>query len=395
MRHSLRTFVSSCLAALLLLAGAAVLAAETGVIRVGTTAAQTGKYGDLGVEQLQGLMMWAADLNSRGALLGKRVEVVAYDDGSDPARVAELYERLVTEDRVDFLIGPYSSDLTLAAAAVAERHGVPMVAGGAAAGDPWRKGYANVFQIDAQAKDYFDLVIAGAAGQGLTRIALVYAGTEFPREVAAGVREEAANHGMQVVFDEEYPNGSTEFTDIVARMKQTNPEVILGGTYLQDSIALVRATKAANLSPIAFAMTVGPSQREFGDQLKEDSAGIMGVVSWMRSARRPMAFDFSFRYKERYGVNAAVQSAYGYSAGQVLESAVRLAGTTDYDAVREQLRTMKFRSLLGNYRVDETGAQQAKRTFVMQWQGPYRLLVLPREIQEAPVKYPFVPWSER
>ena len=102
MRHSFRTFVSFCLAALLFLAGA-VAAAETGVIRVGTTAAQTGKYGDLGVEQLQGLTMWAADLNSRGALLGKRVEVVAYDDGSDPTRVAELYERLITEDRVDFL----------------------------------------------------------------------------------------------------------------------------------------------------------------------------------------------------------------------------------------------------------------------------------------------------
>ena len=394
MRNPLRTFAVLCLWASLILAGAAV-AAETGVIRVGTTASQTGKYGNLGIEQLRGLQMWAADLNSRGALLGKRVEVVAYDDASDIDQVTALYERLITQDRVDFLIGPYSSDLTLAAAAVAERHGVPMVAGGAAAGDIWRQGYSNVFQIDAQAKDYFDLVIAGAAEQGLTRIALVYAGTDFPREVASGVREEAITHGMEIVFDQEYPNGSTEFGDLVARMKRTNPELILGGTYLDDSIALVRATKAASLSPIAFAMTVGPSQREFGDVLKEDSAGIMGVVSWMRSARRPMAYDFSFRYKERYGVNAAVQAAYGYSAGQVLESAVRLAGTTDYPAVRDQLRTMRFRSLLGHYRVDETGAQQAKRTFVMQWQGPYRLLVLPREIQEAPVQYPFVPWSQR
>jgi branched-chain amino acid transport system substrate-binding protein len=382
------------LAAGLLVAGAA-LAASGGVIRVGATASQTGDYAELGIDQLQGLQMWADDLNVRGALLGKRVELVVYDDRSDPARVAELYEDLVTQDGVDFLIGPYSSDLTLAAAAVAERHGVPMVAAGAAAGEIWRQGFTNVFQIDAQARDYFDLVIAYAAEQGLKRVAVAYAGTDFPREVAAGVREEAAAHGMQVVFDEEYPNGSLDFTDMVARMRGTNPEVLLGGTYLDDSIALVRAAKAALLSPKIFAMTVGPSQRAFGDQLEEDADGIMGVVSWMRSGRRPMAYDFSFRYKERYGSNAAVQAAYGYSAGQVLEAAVRLARTTDHEAVRNELRTMKFRSLLGKYRVDDTGIQREKRTFVMQWHDRYRLLVLPEDIREVTIDYPFVPWSER
>ena len=365
------------------------------VIRVGATASQSGEYAELGIEQLQGLVMWAEDLNSRGALIGKRVEVVSYDDESDPARVTELYEKLVLEDQVDYLIGPYSSDLTLAAAAVAERHKVPMVAAGAAAGEIWRQGYGNVFQIDAQAKDYFDLVIEFAHEQGLTRIAVVYAGTDFPREVANGVREEAAARGMQVVFDEEYSNGSTEFGDIVSRMRATDPEVLLGGTYLVDSIALVRATKAANLSPKVFALTVGPSQRSFGDALQEDSAGILGVVSWMRSGRRPMAYDFSFRYKGRFGANAAVQAAYGYSAGQVLEAAVRLAADDDRDAVREQLRTMHYRSLLGHYRVDETGAQNAKRTFVLQWQNTFRLLVFPEDIQDSPVQFPFVPWSER
>ena len=394
MRRTSLTIRLLSLAAGLLLSLAAI-AADHGVIKIGTTASQTGEYARLGTDQLQGLLMWEADLNSRGALLGNRVEVVAYDDGSDPQRAAEIYERMITEEGVDFLIGPYSSDITLAVAEVAERHQIPMVAAGAAASKPWEQGHSNVFQVDARARDYFDLPLEFAHGQGLTRVAVVFAGTEFPREVAAGVREEAARLGMQIVFDEEYPNGSTDFTDIVARMSGTSPEVLLGGTYLDDSIALVRATKAANLSPKIFALTVGPAQREFGDALAEDSAGILGVVAWMRSGRRPMAYDFSFRYKERFGANAAAQAAYGYGAGQVLEAAVRLAETTDKDAVREQLRTMKFRSLLGHYRVDETGAQQAKRTFVLQWQGPYRLLVFPDYIQDSPVQFPFVPWSER
>lgn len=121
----------------------------------------------------------------------------------------------------------------------------------------------------------------------------------------------------------------------------------------------------------------------------------MGLVAWMRSGEVPMAYDFSYRYKQRYGSNAAAQAAFGYAAGQVLEAAVRLADSFDPSLVREQLRTMKFRSLLGHYRVDDTGAQVAKRAYVMQWQDGFRLLALPDEVRESPARFPFKPWSER
>ena len=365
------------------------------VMRVGCTASQTGSYAELGKDQLQGVMMWAEDLNARGGLLGHRVEIVAYDDGSDPTRSAELYERLVTEDGVDLLIGPYGSDITHAASTVAERHGIPMVAGGAAAEDIWMRGYRNVFQIDAPAGLYMDLPMRFAHEQGLTRVALVFADSDFPVQVARGVRELARAYGMTIVFDESYPEAQTEFTDLARRMAAGQPEVLLGGTYLEDSIGLVKAVKAAGLSPKIFALTVGPAQRRFGEALGPDAEGIMGLVAWMRSGHVPMAYDFSYRYKQRFDSNAAAQAAYGYAAGQVLEAAVRLADTLDREAIRGQLRTMKFRSLLGHYRVDETGAQMAKRTYVMQWQDGYRLLVLPETIQDAPVRYPFVPWSQR
>ena len=140
MRRTSLTIRLLSLAAGLLLSLAAI-AADHGVIKIGTTASQTGEYARLGTDQLQGLMMWEADLNSRGALLGNRVEVVAYDDGSDPQRAAEIYERMITEEGVDFLIGPYSSDITLAVAEVAERHQIPMVAAGAAAIGATGKGH--------------------------------------------------------------------------------------------------------------------------------------------------------------------------------------------------------------------------------------------------------------
>ena len=115
----------------------------------------------------------------------------------------------------------------------------------------------------------------------------------------------------------------------------------------------------------------------------------------MRSGAIPMAMDFSYRYKEKYGHNASVQAALGYGAAQVLEAGVRLAGSLDKDAIRTQLGQMKFLSLLGRYEVDNTGKQIAKSTYVMQVQNGYRLLVLPKSMQESRVQYPFKPWSER
>ena len=369
------------------------LAAEP--IRVGVTASLTGAYAVPGSNLLAGLKMWAYDVNSRGALLGRKVEIVSYDDQSDPAVSAGLYEKLISDDGVDLLIGPYASDVTLAASEVAERHGFPMVSGSASATDIWSRGYRNIFQVDSPADRYMDLLIESASNAGLTTIALAYAGTDFPREVARGVRTKAAAAGMKLVFDEEYREDSTDFTELVLRIKATRPDLVIGGTYLQDSIAFVREAKRQNFSPNALAFTVGPALVEFGEALGPDADGILGVVAWMRSGNVPMSYDFSFRYKEMTGRNAGVHAAYGYAAGQVLEAAVRLADSLDRDAVREQLQTMKFGSLLGRYRVDDSGKQLAKKTFVMQWQNGKRLLVLPRQLRDSPIIYPLKPWSER
>jgi branched-chain amino acid transport system substrate-binding protein len=143
------------------------------------------------------------------------------------------------------------------------------------------------------------------------------------------------------------------------------------------------------LTPAIVALTVGPAQKAFGDALGAGAENVMGVVAWMRSGFLPMAYDFSYRYKVRYGSNAAAQAAYGYAGGQVLEAAVRLAGSLDHDAVREQLRTMTFRSILGPYRVDDAGRQLAKKTYVMQWQNGFRLLILPDDLRDSPAVFPF------
>jgi branched-chain amino acid transport system substrate-binding protein len=364
-------------------------------IGVGVTASLTGQYAEFGREQLNGMQMWADDLNARGALLGREVALVSYDDQSDPHTSARLYERLILEDKVDLLLGPYSSDVTLAASTVAEDHDLPMLAAGATAGEIWSRGYRNIFGIDNPADDHAGLLLAFAKEKGLRRIALVYAGAQFPREVARGVREQAAAHGLEIVFDEEYDERTKAFGDVVRRVARTKPDVMIGGTYLNDSITLVRQAKARGFAPKVLAFTVSPALRAFGDILGPDAEGIMSVVPWIRSARMPRAQDFSYRYKMKYGHDADYHAAAGYAAGQALEAAVRLAGSTEGDAVRKQLGSMKFRSLLGHYRVNEKGEQVGKDTYVMQWQDDRRVLVLPASVAERPPLYPFPAWGTR
>ncbi len=294
----------SLLAAMLVLPGLLfpqVSPAAEPPIRVGVTVSLSGSNAAQGKEQLEGIQMWAYDLNARGALLGRPVKIVYYDDKSDPNTSAALYERLISEDKVDLLLGPYSSGLTLAASEVAEKHNFPMVATGASSRDIWSRGYRNIFQVDAPTDTYTDLVINSARKAGLTKIALLYEGTDFPRGVAEGVRDQAAKQGMEIVYDEEYTPGTTDFAAIVEGIRLATPDMVIGGTYLNDAIAIVRQAKKSNLSPKAFVFTVGPALPEFGKALGPDADGVMGVVAWMASAHMPMAFDFAFRYQEKYG----------------------------------------------------------------------------------------------
>lgn len=388
-------FKTVWLAMLLCMTAASAAEQAPGPIRVGMTVSLTGEYEIPGKDQLAGAQMWASDVNGRGALLGRKVEIVYYDDKSDAETSARLFERLINEDKVDLLLGPYSSDLTMAASTVAEKHNFPMVATGAADSRIWARGFNNIFGIDAPARDYMKLLIESAANAGLKSIALVYADRDFPRGVAEGVRDLAVSNNMELVFDREYRQDTTDFSAMVEQMKAGRPDLVIGGTYLDDSIAIVRAAKQAGFSPKAIAFTVGPSLKEFGEALGSDANGVMGVVPWIGSARLPMARDFSYRYKQKHGYNPGAHVAYGYGGGQVLEAAVRLAGTLDKDAVRQQLVDMKFRSLLGRYDVDETGMQVAKSIYVLQWQNGYRLLVLPKPMRNSPIQYPFKPWSER
>lgn len=356
-------------------------------IRFGTTQALTGHYKDFGLQQLRGLQMWVEDVNERGALLGRPVSLTYYDDYSRDAGTARGFLKLLSEDKVEFLIGPYSSSLTLEASVIAETFGVPMVATGASSEEIWARGLKNIFGIDTPTGNYLEGFTL-AREVGAKTVALVYADTEFPREVAQSMRRTAAANGLTIVLDESYPPPERDFGALVTKLKEAEADVIFGASYLEDSVALTRALKRQDVQPRMLVFTVGPASREFGDLLGSDAEGVVGLVQWLRSIRLPGAQDFAYRYRQRYGENPGVHAVIGYSAGQVMETAIRLAGTTEYPAVRHQLRTMYFRSLLGAYQVDASGRQIGKRNYALQWQDNRQRLVAPRNLAESRFIYP-------
>ncbi len=371
--------------------GMPVSAQETKPILVGTTQSLSGRFAEEGRLQLEGLLMWVEDINARGALLGRPVQLVHYDDHSDPERVAMLYDKLINERKVDLLIGPYSSELTMRATDVAERENFPIVTAAASAESIFNRGYKNVFGIDVPSSNYMDIAVAEAAKRGARTVALFYAEGDFAEDVARGVRREAKKHGLRLVMDRKYAPDKMDFKVLARELLaiESEADVVLGATYLEDSIGIAKGLGTGKrLEVDMVALTVGPALREFSDRLDGNINGVTGVVQWLRTARLPGAQDFSYRYRQMHGNNPGVHAAIGYSAGQVTEAAVRLAGTTDNDALRSQLRELRFRSLIGHYQVDERGRQIAKRNYLLQWQDGRRRLVAPANIAERELIYP-------
>lgn len=388
-------FLLSSLFSFLIAFLAAPVVSHAQDIVVGASVALTGKYARTGQEQLQGFQMWVDDVNARGGLLGRKVALKYYDDESKPETGAKLYEKLITDDKVDLLIGPYSSDVTMAASTVAEKHNFPMVSSGASASQIWERGYKNIFGLYTPAEGYMVPILEFAKSKGLKKIALIYENTEFPRAIALGVKPKAKQLGMNVVFEEEYGKASTDFSSMIIKMKAKKPDMVIGGSYLPDSVAFMRQAKENRLYAKIFAFAVGPALPDFGKNLGLDADGVMGNTMFEHTLKRPAVKEFSEKYKAKYGHEPGYHAAGGYGAGQVLEDAVKKAGSLDRDKLRAALLSLDTVTVFGHYKVDATGKQIGKRGYAVQWINGVRELILPPDIATAKPIYPFKDWNKR
>src|SRR5712692_8113322 len=383
-----------------LVVAAAVLAASLPAeaqapIRIGASLSLTGTYAKPGTYQKEGYDVCAEEVNGKGGLLGRKIEFVLYDDQSTPATGVKLYEKLITEDKVDAVMGPYSSPITEAVASVTEKYKKVMVSPLAATTSIFKKGRKYIFMVISPAEVYLEGLIDMAAKRGLKTVAILNEDTLFAKASANGTAELAKKKGMQVVLQEAYPKGNTDFSALLVKIKAVNPDVVAAGTYFDDAVAITRQMKALNVNPKMFGLTVGGDLPEFYDLLKQNAEYIYGSTQWDESLPYPGQKEFLAGYKKRFKGEPPYFTAAGYAGCLLYVEAAKRAGTLDADKVRDELLKLKTRTAFGDYAVDSDGFQVAHKMVMHQWQDGKRMIVWPDELQNGKPRFPTPPWTQR
>ena len=364
-------------------------------IKIGASMSVTGTYAKPGSYQKEGYDICIDELNGKGGLLGRKVELVIYDDQSQPATAVKLYEKLITEDKVDAVMGPYSSAVSEAVANVTEKYKKVMVAPLAATTSIFKKGRKYIFMVITPAENYLDGLIDMAAKRGLKTVAIINEDTLFPKASAAGTAEAAKKRGMQVVLQEAYPKGNTDFSALLVKIKAANPDVIAAGTYFDDAVAITRQMKELNVNPKMFGLTVGGDLPEFYDLLKQNAEYIYGSTQWDESLPYPGQKEFLAAYTKKFKHEPSYHAAAGYAGCLIYGEAVKRAGTLDADRVREQLLKMEIKTAFGDYKVEPDGFQVAHKMVMLQWQDGKRVVVWPDDLASGKMRYPTPEWGKR
>ncbi len=379
------------------MASPAAAAPEGDPIRIGASVSTTGSNGRTGLYQQEAYQLWEAQKNASGGLLGRPVEMVLYDDQSDPTTGARLYERLITEDQVDLIMGPYASGVTQAVAQVTESYGYPLLVAGASANSIWESGFQRVFGVYSVAGDYFkDIITNIATDQGYTSAAVIYEDAVFPMSTGQGAVTWLNDSGIDVVLEESYPQKATDVSSVLTKIRDLDPDMLIGGSYLPDSVLIMRQAKELGLNPRLYAFSVGAAQPDFLDTLADDANYVLGPSMWEPQIQTEGNQAFFDAYVEMHGREPDYHSATGYAGCMILEAAVSNVGSLDLDALTDEFYALTMQTILaGEYKVDETGKQTGHIPLTVQWQDGEKVIVAPEELKTGDIILPTPTWDER
>ncbi len=384
------------LALLLWIGDLATLASAQSPIKIGTSLSLTGTYAALGQNQHRGYQLCAKQVNEKGGVLGRKIEFVLYDDQSQPATGVRLYEKLITQDKVDAIMGPYSSAITEAVANVNEKYKMPMVAPMASTTSIFRKGRKFIFMVQSPAEVYLEGLIDVAAKRGLKTAAIINEDTLFPKATVQGTLELAKKKGLQVVFVEGYPKGNTDFSAIMTKIRAANPDVLGAATYFDDAVAITRQMKELNVNPKMYGVTVGGDLPKFYELLGKNAEYVYGATQWEVELPYPGSKEFNAAYKKEFpGADLSYHSAGGYAGCQILVEAIKRAGSLDGEKIREAILKMDTNTVYGGFKVDQDGFQISHKMVMFQWQEGKKVIVWPDELAMGKVRFPTPPWNQR
>lgn len=359
---------------------------EVKPIRIGATVSLEGSYTNLSTMVKNGYELWAKEVNERGGILGRKVELLFYDDKSRDDLVGPLYERLITEDKVDMVLSPYGSSLTMRASEVTEKYNYVMMAASASANEIWDRGFKYVFGLYSTADRYFIGFLDLAAREKLTRVAVIYNNTSFHIAAAEGVKKWAGRFGLNLVFSQSYDQYATELPGIVKRLQSLDVENLVFCGYPPDCYFFLKVLQEMKFRPPGLALTITPTLPEFYVKVGPFAEGIFGSSQWEADKRLPFPGTLSFieKFTALTGEMPSYHACSAYSTGQIFEQAILLAGSINQEKIRDYMANLDTVTIMGRFKVDSEGRQIGHSQMLIQWQKGKKEIVYPTKTQTAP-----------
>jgi branched-chain amino acid transport system substrate-binding protein len=394
----IRVLAGTLIALVMLLAGSAgANHRPNNEVLLGGAISMTGQYAEPAGRQVNSIKLWVEDANSRGGLLGHKVVLRLLDDKSDIQTSIKLYEKLITEDKVDVLLAPYSSGITEAVANVNERYKMPMIAYGASASTIWDKGRRYIFNIVAVAETFQKGSVHLAKQIGATKLAIIGQDSLFPRQAGKGAKDWAQSLGLEVVLEENYPTKQTDFTALLQKIKAAGADAVISNSYFADAAAQLRQMRELNLNFKLFSSTVGPALPNFPEQLGPTADYVLGFSLWEplpQILKNPGMKEFIEAYEKRYSEKPNYHAGGAYGGLQATEAAIKKAGSFDSEKVRDAMATIDVPTIFGRFKVDAKGMNSHEGLTFQILKGQRRV-VWPEKWAETKPELPMPEWSKR
>jgi branched-chain amino acid transport system substrate-binding protein len=365
------------------------------VIALGAAVSLTGKYAQNGLNTKNGYDLAVRQINDKGGVViggtPHKLEIRYYDDESTPARGTELVERLIQQDGVKFILGPYSSGLTKAILPIVEQHKVPMIQANGAARELFTKGYRYTFAVLSTSDRYMtpamELVAESAELLGKSPAEITYAlATEndpFAQDVRAGVLADAKRLGMNCVIDDQLPPELNDMSMTLTKVKALKPDMLVVSGHEKGALTAVKQIESLRVNVPVIALTHCDAAR-LAETMPKQSQHVLCAQQWHRSLRHKgelfgSAEDFATLFEKVYGYEAPYQAAQSAAAVYVFSDAFVRAQSLDPEKVRDAISATDLQTFYGPIKFDETGKNIAKPTVVTQIVDGEYIVVAPKE----------------
>jgi branched-chain amino acid transport system substrate-binding protein len=359
-------------------------------VRIGYTIARTGLFAAAAPSQEQAYTLWMEQMNAAGGLdVGgtlRPVELVAYDDESDPAKAAQLYERLITSDRVDLLLAPWGTPHHLNVAGVVERYGFPMVGNTAASVAIRQVQPGNIWFPTSAIPDRIGAELARMlSASDIGSVAILANVLPFSQETLQFLVPALREAGIEIRMQENYPPDISDMTPLLTQLRSAAPDAVIALTYPADAFLYTGQARELGINATIQFLLVGPTISAFGQAFGPAADGIVTLAHWSpEQAAWPRGPAFFDAYVARFGQEPDyLDSALAYMSAEILQQAVATAGL-DRDALRSAIANGTFDTINGTVSFEGVENSVTPTAFVQRQSGRMHL-VWPPEIATAPL----------